>query len=218
MALRIAVLISGRGSNLRAIADAIDAGACDARIVCVVSDRASAEGLSFASERGLPTAVVSMRDYADRAAWDVALGDELAEHAPDLVVLAGFMRLLGATLLARFPHRVINVHPALLPLFPGTNGPEQAVAARVRVSGCTVHVVDAGVDTGPIVAQAAVRVLPGDTAESLHARIQRAEHALLPRVIDAIARGRVTLGDPVVVHGASGDDEILLSPAWDTSS
>lgn len=217
MALRIAVLISGRGSNLRAIARAIDAGTCDAHIAVVVSDRATAEGLTFARERGLPTAVVPMRDYADRAAWDAALASTLTENTPDLIVLAGFMRLVGAALLSRFAHRIINVHPALLPLFPGTTGPEQAIAAGVRVSGCTVHVVDAGVDTGPILAQAVVRVLPSDTAETLHARIQRAEHRLLPSIIDAIARGRITLGSPVTVHGAHGEDDIVFSPCWDRS-
>ncbi len=214
MALRIAVLISGTGSNLGALAQAIDEKTCDARIVAVLSDRASAQGLAFAAQRGVPTAVVAMRDYPDRAAWDLALADKVSEFAPELVVLAGFMRVLGAPLLERFPRRVINVHPALLPLFPGTTGPEQAIAARMRVSGCTVHVVDSGVDTGPIIAQGVVRVLPGDTADTLHERIRGAEHQLYPRVVDAIARGQVTLDPEVRVHGAIDDAVALLSPVF----
>jgi phosphoribosylglycinamide formyltransferase-1 len=215
MTLRIAVLISGTGSNLRAIERAIEHGKCDATIACVISDRPSAPGLEFASERGMATHVVSMKDHPDRAAWDEALAAKVAEHAPELIVLAGFMRVIGAPLLARFPRRVINVHPSLLPLFPGTRGPEQAISAGMRVSGCTVHVVDAGVDTGPIIAQAAVRVLPSDTAEALHERIQLAEHSLFPRVVHAIARGRVTLDPVVAVHGALDDESSLLSPSWD---
>jgi phosphoribosylglycinamide formyltransferase-1 len=214
MALRIAVLISGAGSNLGAIAQAIAAGSCDAEIAAVISDRASAQGLAFAAERGIPCAVVSMKDHPDRAAWDRALAAEVAKHTPQLVVLAGFMRLIGAAMLERFPRRVINVHPALLPLFPGTTGPEQAIASGMRVSGCTVHIVDAGVDTGPIVAQAAVRVLPNDTPAALHERIQRAEHKIFPRVIDAIARGRITLDPEVRVHDALDDASALLSPSW----
>ncbi|HEX7478343.1 MAG TPA: phosphoribosylglycinamide formyltransferase [Polyangiales bacterium] len=212
MTLRIAVLISGRGSNLRSIQGAIDDGLCDARIVSVISDRASAAGLQFAAERGLPTSVVSMRDHADRSAWDVALTHKVAELDPELVVLAGFMRVVGAPLLQRFVRRIINVHPALLPLFPGTNGPEQALAAGVRVSGCTVHIVDAGVDTGPIIAQGVVRVLPTDTVEALHERIQHAEHGLLPRVVDGISRGAITLDPEVRVPGAIDDGSVMFAP------
>ena len=214
MTLRIVVLISGAGSNFAALADAIDAGRCDASIAAVISDRAAAPGLAIATARDLPTVVVSPKSYADRAAWDAALADAVAGFSPDLIVLAGFMRLLGAPLLARCPRRVINVHPSLLPLFPGTTGPEQALAANVRISGCTVHLVDHGVDTGPIIAQAAVRVLPDDTAATLHARIQRAEHTLLPRVVDAIARGAVTLDPEVRLHAAADDGLLLCSPLF----
>ncbi len=212
MTLRLSVLISGGGSNLRSIQAAIDEGKCDARIVLVASDRASAAGLAFAAERGLPSCVVSPRDHADRAAWDVALAAKVAEQAPDLVVLAGFMRIVGAPLLERFPRRIINVHPALLPLFPGTTGPEQAIATGMRVTGCTVHVVDAGVDTGPIIAQAVVRVLPTDTADTLHERIQHAEHALFPLVVAGIASGTITLDPTVAVPGAIDDGSVMLAP------
>ena len=194
----IVVLVSGRGSNLKAICSAIDAGTCDANIVGVVSDRKKAAALDFADARGIPTRIVSLRKGDDRALWNDALAETVGSLKPDLVVLAGFMRVLGAPLLEGFPGRIINVHPALLPAFPGHNGPQDALEAGVRVSGCTVHIVDAGVDTGPIIAQAAVPVVDGDSAESLHARIQAQEHRLLPAVIHQIAIGAITL-DPLSV-------------------
>lgn len=191
---RVVVLVSGRGSNLRALAEAIDAGACEAEIAAVVTDRAEGcDALRFASERGLETRIVAPRDYAERAAWDEALAAEVALHRPALVVLAGFMRILGPAMLDRFAGRIVNVHPSLLPAFPGKDAPGQAIAAGVRISGCTVHVVDAGVDTGPILAQAALAVRPGEDAASLHRRIQPLEHRLLPRVVDWIARGDILL-------------------------
>jgi len=194
----VVVLVSGRGSNLRAICTAIDAGACEAKIVGVVSDRTTAAALEFAAGRGIPTRTVALVKGSDRDSWNESLADEVAALEPDLVVLAGFMRVLGAPLLERFPGRIINVHPALLPSFPGHNGPQDALDAGVRISGCTVHIVDAGVDTGPILAQAAVPVLTEDTADTLHARIQIQEHQLLPRVIQQIAIGAITL-DPLTV-------------------
>jgi phosphoribosylglycinamide formyltransferase 1 len=200
----VVVLASGRGSNLRAICNAIDAGTCDAVIVGVVSDRRMAEALEFAEGRGIPTRVISLRKGDDRSAWNESLAGEVAELAPDLVVLAGFMRVLGAPLLERFPNRIINVHPALLPSFPGHSAPQNAIDRGVRISGCTVHIVDAGVDTGPILAQAAVPVLVDDTADSLHARIQVQEHRLLPRVIHQIAIGAITL-DPLMVRTPVAD-------------
>jgi phosphoribosylglycinamide formyltransferase-1 len=193
--LSLAVFVSGRGSNLQALSAAIERGTCAAEIAGVISDRASAPALTFAAERSIATRVVSPQDFADRAAWDAALAAASAAFEPGLVVLAGFMRLLGPSVLARFPGRIVNVHPALLPAFPGKDGPAQAVAAKVALSGCTVHVVDAGVDTGPILAQAAVPVLPTDDAALLHARIQVAEHRLLPMVVNAIALGHYELGE-----------------------
>lgn len=211
--LPIAVLISGTGSNLRAIHAAIEGGACKARIVAVVSDRKSAKGLAFARECGLEHGVVPMRDYADRDAWNRGLADALEGFEPALVVLAGFMRIVSPEVIARFPHRIINVHPSLLPAFPGTDAPAQAIAAGVRLSGCTVHVVDAGVDTGPVLAQGAVRVHPDDTSASLHARIQRVEHALVPRVIDQVARGTLELGPNPRWHVNDPGDDMFVSPA-----
>lgn len=211
MTIKLTVLISGRGTNLAAIVSAIDAGTCDAQIQLVVSDRADAAGLDLARERGLPTQIVRMSDHPDRAAWDAALLAAVAPSEPDLVVLAGFMRLLGRAFIERFQQRVINVHPALLPLFPGTTGPAQAIEAGVRVSGCSVHLVDHGVDTGPVIAQAVVPVMPNDDAQALHARIQRVEHVLLPRVIDCIARGEIELQPFLRVHHLPDADSALFS-------
>jgi phosphoribosylglycinamide formyltransferase-1 len=208
----VVVLVSGRGSNLRAICGAIDSGTCAASIVAVVSDRKRAAALEYAQGRGIPTRVVSLRKGDDRELWNETLAAEVVDFRPELVVLAGFMRVLGSPLLEAFPGRIINVHPALLPSFPGHDGAQDALDGGVRVSGCTVHVVDSGVDTGPIIAQAAVPVLPDDTAETLHARIQVQEHRLLPRVIHQIAIGAITL-DPLQVNAPPGDpNRALVSP------
>jgi phosphoribosylglycinamide formyltransferase-1 len=212
MTLKLAVLISGRGSNLMAVQHAIATGNCRATIALVVSDRASAAGLAFATERGIPTAIVSIKEYPDRASWDHALTERVAACEPDVVVTAGFMKLVSPAFLARFGGRVINIHPALLPLFPGTHAVEQALAAGVRLSGCTVHLVDSGVDSGPIIAQTAVAVLPGDDAEQLHARIQRAEHQLLPSVLDAVARGVIAISPKLHVQRLADELGQLSSP------
>jgi phosphoribosylglycinamide formyltransferase-1 len=196
---------------LSAIHDAIEAGSCPAQIARVISDRANAEGLAWARSRGFDTSVVRPSDHADRASWDAALASEVGSVAPDLVVLAGFMRLLGSAMLQRFSRRILNVHPALLPLFPGIDAVPQALAAGVRVSGCSVHLVDAGVDTGPVIAQAVVPVLQDDDADALHTRIQRAEHRLLPRVIGAIADGSIELSPELRVHRAIDPTTTLFS-------
>jgi len=211
--LKVAVLASGRGSNLEALLAAIDAGRCAAELVGVLSDRAAAPALTLASARAIPTRTVLPRDYADRDAWDVALAASIAELAPDLVVLAGFMRIVGSAVLARFPRRLVNVHPSLLPSFAGIDAPGQAIAAGVRISGCTVHLVDAGIDTGPVLAQAAVPVLAADDGPSLHARIQRSEHALLPAVVNAIAMGTLML-DPRPRYTADDalGESVLVAP------
>jgi phosphoribosylglycinamide formyltransferase-1 len=213
--MKLVVLASGRGSNLRAIVDAIDRGACAAEVVAVVSDKPDAAALAFAAERGIATSVVVPKAYADRSSWDAALAESVASFGPDLVVLAGFMRIVGASMIARFASRIVNVHPALLPSFPGAHGARDAINKGVRISGCTVHVVDAGVDTGPILAQAAVPVLPTDDEASLQARIQRCEHRLLPAVIDAISKGTIVLGveGPRFGEGLVFDERAMLSPS-----
>jgi phosphoribosylglycinamide formyltransferase-1 len=208
----IAVLVSGRGSNLHALLKAIDRGSCHARVIAVISDRAAAPALELARERGIPDYVVSPKQHGDRLSWDAALAAQVAAVEPELVVMAGFMRLIGTPLLARFGGKIINVHPSLLPAFPGIDAPAQAIAAGVRISGCTVHLVDAGVDTGPVLAQAALPVEQGDDANSLHLRIQAAEHALLPAVVHAIAVGAIELGDRPAYRGAAREASALISP------
>jgi phosphoribosylglycinamide formyltransferase-1 len=211
--LKVAVLASGRGSNLRALLDAIDAGSCAAEVVGVLSDRSQTAALELAHARGLSTRVVAAGDYSDRDLWDAELAACIAALSPGLVVLAGFMRIVGRHVLARFPRRIVNVHPALLPAFPGLAAPAQAIRAGARVSGCTVHLVDAGIDSGPILAQAAVAVRADDDADSLHSRIQRAEHALLPAVVNAIAVGSIVLDPlPHYVGGEESDPPALVCP------
>ncbi|MGQ0465566.1 MAG: phosphoribosylglycinamide formyltransferase [Sporichthyaceae bacterium] len=185
---RLVVLVSGSGTNLEALLEATGDSAFGARVVAVGADRDDIEGLRRAERRGLPTFVVSPKDYADRADWDAALAKAVADWEPDLVVCAGFMRILGPAFLASFGGRCVNTHPALLPSFPGAHGVRDAMAYGVKVTGLTVHLVDAGVDTGPIIAQAAVPVLDSDDEASLHERIKVEERALLVEVVGRMAR------------------------------
>lgn len=173
---RLGVLISGRGSNLEAIATACREGELPAQVELVASNRAEAPGLTRARSFGLATEVVSPRDHRDRAGFERALLARLVAHGVEWVCLAGFMRLLSSEFLSAFPARVVNVHPSLLPAFPGLDAQAQALAHGVKVSGCTVHLVDGGLDSGPIVAQCAVAVREDDTLETLSARILEAEH------------------------------------------
>ncbi len=188
-ARRVVVLVSGAGTNLGALLAAHGDVAYGARVVGVVTDNPAAGGLTLAREAGVPTAVVAPADFPDRAAWDRGLAEAVGVFSPDLVVSAGFMRILGAAFLERFPSRILNTHPALLPSFPGAHGVRDALAYGVRVTGCTLHVVDAGVDPGPIVAQVAVPVAEDDDEASLHERIKVAERALLVEWVGRIARG-----------------------------
>ena len=187
----LGVLVSGGGTNMQAIVDAIAEKRLDAVVRVVVSNVAAAGGLARAKAAGIPAAFVDHKAYASRPEFDAAVVEVLRAHGVEWVVLAGFMRIVTATLLDAFPHRVVNVHPALLPAFPGASGQAQALAYGVRIAGCTVHLVDAGTDTGPILAQAAVPVLEGDDEAALRARILVQEHALLPAVLQWIAEDRV---------------------------
>lgn len=191
--LDLGVLVSGTGTNLGAILDAIQAGRLDARVRLVLSNKPGVKALERAVAHGVPSLVVSHRDHATREVFDAALVQALRAAGATTVVLAGFMRVVTPVLLDAFPDRVINVHPALLPAFPGVDAQAQAIAYGVRISGCTVHVVDAGVDTGPIIAQAAVPVLDGDDRDRLAARILEREHALLVEALSWIAAGRVAV-------------------------
>lgn len=182
MPARVAVMISGAGTLLQSL---IDDPAREYEIAVVVADRL-ASGLTRADAAGIPALVVSPGEYADRAVWSAALADALEPFDPDWVVSAGFMRILDRAFLDRFPLRVVNSHPALLPAFPGAHAVADALAYGVRVTGCTVHLVDAGVDTGPIIAQRAVPVLAGDDEDTLHERIKQAEWDLLPEVVNRL--------------------------------
>jgi phosphoribosylglycinamide formyltransferase-1 len=187
---RLGVLISGRGSNLQSIIDAIAARRLDATIAVVISNRAGAVGLQRARDAGIEAVHLSPRDYPDRDAYDHALADVLRGAGVDLVCLAGFMRLIGRPLLDAFPNRILNIHPSLLPAFPGLDAQRQALEHGVRVTGATVHIVDAGLDAGPIVLQAAVPVREDDTVETLAARVLEQEHRLYPEAIGLVLDGR----------------------------
>lgn len=186
----IAILISGRGSNLQAIIDAIAKRQLDAAIAVVISNRADAAGLARARAAGLETLTLDPHRFPDRDAYDRAIVDELRARQVGLVCLAGFMRLVGAPVLDAFPNCIVNIHPSLLPAFPGLDAPRQALAHGVRVSGATVHLVDGDLDAGPIVLQAAVPVLDADTVDSLSARILDVEHRLYPEAIGILLHER----------------------------
>jgi phosphoribosylglycinamide formyltransferase-1 len=185
---RLVVLVSGSGTNLQALLDACADPAYGARVVAVGADRDDIEGLARADRAGVPTFVRQVGDFTSRDHWDRALADTVAGFEPDVVVLAGFMKLVGTEFLARFPGRVVNTHPALCPAFPGTTGPADALAYGVKVTGATLFVVDAGVDTGPIIAQTVVPVEDDDTSATLHERIKVAERAMLVDTVGRMAR------------------------------
>jgi phosphoribosylglycinamide formyltransferase-1 len=189
--LRIGVLVSGRGSNLQAIIDAIEEGKLSASVVVVISDTPGVFALERAQKHGIPTLVVERGQYTSREAFEKALAAALEQHEVHVVALAGFMRLLSRQLIARYPQRIVNIHPALLPSFPGLHAQAQALAYGAKVSGCTVHFVDEGMDTGPVIVQEAVEVWENDTEESLSARILAAEHRSYPKALQLIAEGRV---------------------------
>ncbi len=183
------ILISGRGSNMEAIINANVSGRC----VAVLSNRPDAAGLAWAAAHGVPTAVVDHKAYPGRDAFDGALAAEIDRYAPDLVVLAGFMRVLGEDFVRRYEGRLMNIHPSLLPSFPGLHTHAAALAAGVRIHGATVHFVTPALDSGPIVIQAAVPVLPGDDADTLAARVLAQEHAIYPRAVRWFLEGRLRL-------------------------
>jgi formyltetrahydrofolate-dependent phosphoribosylglycinamide formyltransferase len=186
MASRLVVLVSGAGSNLQALLDASADPAFGARIVAVGADRDGIPGLDRARAAGLPVFVARVKDFPDRAAWDEALAADCARYEPDLVVLAGFMKLVGPAFLAAFDGQLINTHPALLPSFPGMHAVRDALAHGVKLTGATIFLVDAGTDTGPVVAQAAVPVHDDDDEDTLHERIKVAERSLLVATVGAM--------------------------------
>lgn len=191
--LDLGVLVSGRGSNLQAILDAIAGGSLDANVRLVVSNKPGALALERAEKAGVPTRTIPHRDFPSREAFDAALVDALHEAGAKWIVLAGFMRLLTPTFLGAFGGRILNIHPSLLPAFPGAHAHREAIDYGVKVTGCTVHVVDEGVDTGPIVAQRAITVRDDDDEQSLAARLLHEEHALLVEVLRWIAADRLVV-------------------------
>ena len=196
----IVILISGQGSNMEAIVRACAAEGWDARIAAVLSNRAAAPGLAIARELGIATAVVEHTAFDSRAAFDAELARTLDGFAPDVVVLAGFMRILGDAFVRRFEGRMVNVHPSLLPAFTGLHTHRRAIEAGCKLAGATVHFVTPTLDHGPIIAQAAVPVLPGDTPESLATRVQAREHVLYPRAVGWLVAGALSVRDGIVTH------------------
>lgn len=196
---RLVVLVSGSGTNLQALLDASADPSYGASVVAVGADRDGIVALDRAAKADIPTFVEKLGDFADRAAWDAAIAARIAEYRPDLVISAGFMKILGAPTLDAFP--VLNTHPALLPAFPGTHGVRDALAHGAKVTGCTVMLADAGIDTGPIVAQEAVRVYQGDDEATLHERIKTVERGLLVETVGRMAREGWTVNGRIVTIG-----------------
>ena len=193
MPARLVVLVSGSGTNLQALLDAAQDPAYGAQVVAVGADRDGIVALERAQRAGVPTFVQRVKDFGDRAAWDRALTEAVASYEPDLIVLAGFMKLTGDAFLTRFAGKTINTHPALSPAFPGMHGPAEALAYGVKVTGATLFVVDGGVDTGPIVAQRAVEVRDDDDRESLHERIKQVERTMLVDTVGRMVRDGWTI-------------------------
>ena len=203
---RITVLISGRGSNLAALIEAANAGTIDGAVTHVISNRPDAGGLAHAQRNGIATTVVDHRAFATRDEFDAALADAIDASEPELIVLAGFMRILGAAFVHRYAGRMLNIHPSLLPAYPGTGTHGRALADRATRHGCTVHLVTPDVDGGPIVAQSEVPVLSGDDPATLAARVLEAEHRLLPQVVGWFCAGRIDVdGDRVRITAPRPD-------------
>lgn len=213
--LKIGVLASGNGSNLQAIIDRCERGELPAEVVCVITNRADAYALERAKKHGIRSLHLSHKEFNGREAYDTAVVQELQTCGVELVVLAGFMRIITKVLLDAFPQAVMNIHPALLPSFPGLDAQQQALDHGALITGCTVHFVDEGCDTGPIIIQAAVPVLAGDTVQTLSQRIHAQEHRIYPEAIRLYAEGRLTVrGRKVTASGScSSADEYLISPA-----
>ena len=197
---RLGILISGRGSNFEAIADRAASGSLPAEVAVVIANRADARGLEIARQRGLPAVCLPSKGL-DREAYDLLLIEELQRREVDLVCLAGFMRLLSARFIRQFPNRILNIHPSLLPSFPGLDAQHQALEHGVKISGCTVHFVDEYLDSGPIVLQAAVPVLDEDTAETLSARILKEEHRIYSEAIAIVLSGQYHVNGRRVIRG-----------------
>ena len=213
--MKVAVLISGGGTNLQALIDACAAPDFPARIALVIANEEDAGGLERARQVGIRTQTIRHKDFTERVDFDYALSAALEKEDVDLICLAGFMRVLGAPFVTRWKDKLINIHPALLPAFKGLHTHARALEAGVRIVGCTVHYVGINVDVGPIIAQAAVAVLPGDTEETLAQRVLKQEHRLYPLAVELIARGQVAVVDghvEIAGFGRSDEESVLINP------
>lgn len=216
--LAVVILISGRGSNLASLLAATGSGAMSARIVGVISNRPDAKGLQTAKAHGVPTCVLDHRLFAEREQFDAALADAIDAFAPDLIVLAGFMRIFGDVFVRRYAGRLINIHPSLLPAFPGLHTHRRALADGVRIHGCTVHFVTPDLDRGPIIVQAAVPVLDQDDEDTLAARVLAQEHQVYPLAVRWFAEGRLQLHEGRVLLNLPQDDSRrMIAPQVDAS-
>jgi phosphoribosylglycinamide formyltransferase 1 len=205
---RIVILISGRGSNMCSIIEACESEQWPAQVVSVISNRPNAAGLEFAAARGVATVVVDHKAFSTRDAFDVAIADAIDGYAPDLIVLAGFMRILGPACVRRYEGRMLNIHPSLLPAFPGLHTHRRAIEAGCKITGATVHFVTAQLDHGPIVVQAAVPVLPHDDEDTLADRVLAKEHVIYPRAVRWFVQGELRIEQGAVTH-ALGEPQLL---------
>ncbi|PKL52672.1 MAG: phosphoribosylglycinamide formyltransferase [Nitrospira bacterium HGW-Nitrospira-1] len=211
--LKIGALASGRGSNFQAIIDSIETGCIHAQILVLITDNPKAFSIERAKKHGIEYLVMRPKDYSSRDEYFRDIASELKKRGVELVILAGFMRVIGKPLLAAYPDSVMNIHPALLPSFPGLHGQKQANDYGVKISGCTVHFVDEGMDTGPVIIQAAVPVNDDDTEETLSERILRLEHKIFPEAIKMFSEGRLEIhGRKVRIKGAAFDDRPFINP------
>jgi phosphoribosylglycinamide formyltransferase-1 len=214
--LTLAVLISGRGSNLQSLIDACAKADFPARVALVISNEPGAKGLERAQAAGIPHQTINHRNFDSRDAFGDALGNAIKDSGADLVCLAGFMRILDSGFVNQWHDRIINIHPSLLPIFPGLHTHQRALEAGVRFAGCTVHFVRGGLDSGPIITQAAVPVLPGDTSDTLAERVLAAEHRVYPLAVRLIAEGLVTVvNETVLVDNSAVPETVLLNPLED---
>ena len=210
--LTLGVLASGRGSNFQSIIDSIESGYLTAKIVVLITDNPGSYAIERAHTNNIESLVIRPRDFSDRDAYYSHIAEELKKRGVDLVILAGFMRVVGKPLLDQYTNKVMNIHPALLPSFPGLHGQKQAADYRVKISGCTVHFVDEGMDTGSIIIQAAVPAYHDDTEDSLSERILKQEHRIFPYAIKLYAEGKITVEGRRVIIRADKEDTVMINP------
>ena len=214
--LTLGILASGRGSNFQSIIESIDSGFLKAKIAVLITDNPEAYAIERAGKHGIEALVIRPRDFPDRDAYYLHVAGELNKRDVGLVILAGFMRVVGKALIDRFQDRIMNIHPALLPSFPGLHGQKQAVEYSVKISGCTVHFVDEGMDTGPIIIQAAVPAYHDDTEERLSERILKQEHRIFPYAIRLYSEGRISVEGRKVIVTGEREDSVIFNPPFKT--